>query len=241
MLVEKERENFWMLNWLDQYMAGHKGFIAGGCFKNIFCKEKVKDIDIFFESAADWQEAVEYFDSMTPGYNGPDVRPEEYVFHYENEKVKAYKNIKSGIRIELCKAVFGTAKEVISQFDFTIAKFAYYKVEVEDETGAETESDPFDFDGMQELAEYHMELKKPETHIEYRIVCDENFFEHLHLHRLVVDDEIPFPMSTFERMIRYIGYGYRPCKETKVKIAKAIHELPVAAIEASESLYDGMD
>lgn len=35
MLVEKDRGNFWMLNWLDQYMVGHKGFIAGGCFKNI--------------------------------------------------------------------------------------------------------------------------------------------------------------------------------------------------------------
>ena len=60
------------------------------------------------------------------------------------------------------------------------------------------------------------------THIEYKIVCDENFFEHLNLKRLVTDDKIPFPMSTFERMIRYIGYGYRPCRETKVKIATAI-------------------
>lgn len=238
MLVERDRNNFWMLNWLDQYMTGHKGFIAGGCFKNIFSKEKVKDIDIFFESLSDWQEAVQYFDSMTPGYNGDDKRDEEYIFHYENEKVKAYKNIKSGIRVELCRTLFGTAKEVISQFDFTIAKFAYYKAEVEDESGAEV--DPFAFDGMEELAEYHME-KKPDTHIEYRIVCDENFFEHLHLHRLVTDDKIQFPMSTFERMIRYIGYGYKPCKETKLKIAMAIHELSEQEVSVGESLYDGMD
>lgn len=238
MLVEKDRGNFWMLNWLDQYMVGHKGFIAGGCFKNIFCKEKVKDIDIFFESLADYEDAVNYFDSMTPGYEGDDKRDEEYIFHYQNDKVKAYKNAKTGIRVELCKAVFGTAKEVISRFDFTIVKFAYYKEEVEDETGAEF--DPFDFDGMEELAEYHME-KKPETHIEYKIVCDENFFEHLHLKRLVTDDKIPFPMSTFERMIRYIGYGYRPCRETKVKIATAIHDLSEQEIVTGESLYDGMD
>lgn len=237
-LIEKDRENFWMLNWLDEYMTGHKGFIAGGCFKNIFNREKVKDIDIFFENQNDWEEAVQYFDSMTPGYDFDDKREEQYYFHYENEKVKAYKNIKSGIRVELCKAVFGTAKAVISQFDFTIAKFAYYKVEVEDEP--EAEIDPFAFDGMEELAESNIE-KKPETHTEYRIVCDENFFEHLHLHRLVVDDDIPFPMSTLERMVRYIGYGYRPCKETKIRIARAIHDLPEEAIEASESLYDGMD
>lgn len=238
MLIEKDRDNFWMLNYLSQYMAGHKGFIAGGCFKNIFSREKVKDIDIFFESFSDWQDAVWYFDSMTPGYEGDDKKEEEYIFHYENDKVKAYKNIKSGIRVELCRALFGTAREVISQFDFTITKFAYYKVEVEDETGAEI--DPFTLDGVEELAERHME-KKPDTHIEYKIVCDENFFEHLYLHRLVTDDRIPFPMSTFERMIRYIGYGYRPCKETKVKIAMAIHELSKQEISVGESLYDGID
>lgn len=238
MLVEKNRDNFWMLNWLDEYMAGHKGFIAGGCFKNIFSGQKIKDIDIFFESMDDWNDAVRYFDSMTPGYEDNDKREEKYTFHYENEKVKAYKNIETGIRVELCRAVLGTAKEVISQFDFTIAKFAYYKQEVEDETGAEF--DPFGFDGMEELAESHME-KKPETHIEYKIVCDENFFEHLHLKRLVTDDKIPFPMSTFERMIRYIGYGYRPCRETKIKIAKAINELSEQEIITGESLYDGMD
>lgn len=238
MLVEKDRDNFWMLNWLDEYMVGHKGFIAGGCFKNIFSGQKVKDIDVFFESMNDWQEAVRYFDSMTPGYEGDDKREEKYTFHYENEKVKAYKHIETGIRVELCRTVFGTAKEVISQFDFTITKFAYYKQEVEDETGAEI--DPFDFDGMKELAEYHIG-RKPETHIEYRIVCDENFFEHLHLHRLVTDDKIPFPMSTFERMIRYVGYGYKPCKETKLKIAMAIHELPEQEVRVGKSLYDGMD
>ena len=34
-LIKRDRENFWMLNWLDEYMTGHKGFICGGCFKNM--------------------------------------------------------------------------------------------------------------------------------------------------------------------------------------------------------------
>lgn len=42
-------------------------------------------------------------------------------------------------------------------------------------------------------------------------------------------------------MIRYIGYGYKPCKETKMKIIKAIHDTAEKQIEISESLYDGMD
>ncbi len=38
MLIEQKTENFWQLRWLDDYMIGHKGFICGGCFKNIFNK-----------------------------------------------------------------------------------------------------------------------------------------------------------------------------------------------------------
>ena len=48
MFIKESRDNYWMLHWLDQFMIGHKGFICGGCFKNIFNKEKVKDLDIFF-------------------------------------------------------------------------------------------------------------------------------------------------------------------------------------------------
>ena len=52
-------DNFWQIRWLDKYMEGHKWCIAGGCFKNILSGEKVKDIDIFFESEDDFQEAVD--------------------------------------------------------------------------------------------------------------------------------------------------------------------------------------
>lgn len=234
MLVKAERENFWVLNWLDQFMVGHKGFICGGCFKNIFNREKVKDLDIFFESKADWDEAVQYFDSMTPGYNGDDKRDEEYTFFYENDNVKAYKHKRTGIAIELCCKIFGTAEEILKRFDFTITKFALYKEEVEDETGAEIENDPFGIEPVEPD-------KKPDTHIEYRILMDDKFFEHLHMKRLVIDDEIPFPMSTFERMFRYARYGYFPCRETKMKIVHALRELNDEQVEVSASLYDGMD
>ena len=224
-----------MLNWLDEFMVGHKGFICGGCFKNIFNKEKVKDLDIFFENRADWEEAVEYFDSMTAGYSDGETEDTvseenaEYRFLYENDNVKAYIHKKTGVRLELCNKIFGTAEQIISQFDFTITKFAYYKVEVEDETGAEVGKIPFDTG------------KKVETHIEYRVMYADKFFEHLHLKRLVIDDKIPFPMSTFERMLRYAKYGYFPCKETKMKLIKALNELDDKQIELSESLYDGWD
>lgn len=234
-MIKENRDNYWMLNWLDEFMVGHKGFICGGCFKNIFNKEKVKDLDIFFENRADWKEAVEYFDSMTAGYSDGETEDTvseenaEYRFLYENDNVKAYIHKKTGVRLELCNKIFGTAEQIISQFDFTITKFAYYKVEVEDETGAEVGKIPFDTG------------KKVETHIEYRVMYDDKFFEHLHIKRLVIDDKIPFPMSTFERMLRYAKYGYFPCKETKMKLIKSLNELDDKHIELSESLYDGLD
>lgn len=237
MLIKAERDNFWMLNWLDEFMVGHKGFICGGCFKNIFSKEKVKDLDIFFESARDYEEAVEYFDSMTPGYEGDDKRNEKYTFFYQNDNVKAYKHMKTGITIELCCKIFGTAEEILKKFDFSIVKFAYYKAEVEDETGADAGT--FDEEWEKEFGDLLGDGK--ETHIEYKILMDDKFFEHLHMKRLVIDDAIPFPMSTFERMFRYARYGYFPCRETKMKIIKALRELSEEQVELSESLYDGMD
>lgn len=63
----------------------------------------------------------------------------------------------------------------------------------------------------------------------------------LKLSTIVIDKDIPFPMSTFERMLRYAKYGYFPCKETKMKIINALRDLTDEQVELSESLYDGMD
>lgn len=242
MIVKQERDNYWMLNWLDEFMQGHRGFICGGCFKNIFSKEKVKDLDIFFENASDYEDAVQYFDSMTPGYGGDDKRDEEYTFFYQNDNVKAYKHNRTGITIELCCKIYGTAEEILKKFDFTIVKFAYFKEEVEDETGVTKDRDASPvIDVDKEIEEWLGVESKPETHIEYRLLMDDKFFEHLHMKRLVIDDEIPFPMSTFERMFRYAKYGYFPCRETKMKIVRALRELSDEQVELSESLYDGMD
>lgn len=219
MLVKKDRDNFWMLNFLDTYMSGHKGFIVGGCFKNIFNQEKVKDLDIFFKSRADWEDGVEYFNGLC----GEDNKDGEYRFFYENANVKAYKHIRTGITLELCCKIFGTAEEILNSFDFTIVKFAYYKEEVADEF------DPFDDETVTDF------------HIEYKILCHDLFFEHLHMKRIVVDDKIPFPVSTYERMFRYAKYGYFPCKETKMRVINALRELPDELVELSSSLYDGMD
>ena len=40
MIIKQDRENFQMLNFLDKFMMVHKGYKAGGCFKNIFNVDK---------------------------------------------------------------------------------------------------------------------------------------------------------------------------------------------------------
>jgi len=37
--IEKNILEFNNLRYLDIYLLGHKGYIAGGCFKNIFLKQ----------------------------------------------------------------------------------------------------------------------------------------------------------------------------------------------------------
>lgn len=196
-------DNLKSLHVLDTYLVGHKGFIAGGCFKNIFNKEKVKDIDMFFNNLSDWDNAVKHFKNS-----------EKFTFYYENAKVKAYKHNDTKVVVECIRSTFGTQQEILSNFDFTIAKFAYWN---EKETG-----------------------ESNNERITGECIYHEKYFEHLFFKRIVTDDKIPFPVSTFQRMIRYIRYGYMPCRETKVKIIEAIKKSQLSE-DISSSLYDGLD
>lgn len=178
--VTKTNDNFGMLKFLDKYLECHTGFIAGGCFKNILSGEKVKDIDIFFFNRPLYQEAEKYFDRL--------VNSGEYYIKYENEKAKAYQKEGSNIWIELIKSIFGVPEFILSNFDFTITKFAYVKFG----------------DGS------------------FRVIHHKDYFEHLHMKRLVLDENIPFPVSTWERSYRYKGYGYNLCRESKAKLLDAL-------------------
>ena len=43
------------------------------------------------------------------------------------------------------------------------------------------------------------------------------------------------------KQFRDAKYGYSPCRETKMKIIKALRDLDDRRVELSENLYDGMD
>lgn len=113
-LIRKPKESFSRVRFLDYYMEGHRGFIAGGCFKNIFLKQKVKDIDIFFEDEKDFLHALSFFSKNN-----------DYKAHYENSNTVAFINIKTNIVIELIRNTYGTVENILSKFDFSITKYAY--------------------------------------------------------------------------------------------------------------------
>lgn len=206
----KEILNFRQLYFLDKFLIGHKGFVAGGCFKNIFNKQAVKDIDMFFESKENFNDAVKYFKDLIK------ENPEEWRKSYENKNVWAIYSEKDKLRIELVRSVFGSPEKIISDFDFSVTKFAYYR----NEDNIDVEDYMAQFEVM-----YH-----------------EDYFEHLQMKRLVIDDEIPFPVSTFNRSYKYQSYGYGLCKESKIKLITSLREIDVLnEDELGKSLYKGKD
>lgn len=204
-LIEKEHTRYAKIRFLDIYMVGHKGYIAGGCFKNIFNNEKIKDVDIFFHGEEDFTEALNYYKENS-----------EYVFSYENKNTVAYKNIKTNVRIELVKSSFGSPDEMLRKFDFSITKFGYCKRTV-----------PVQVDNQIVSV------------VEYYVLFHENFFDDLVNKKLVLEREILFPVSTFERSYRYVRYGYGLCRESKKNLLDALKTANTDNL--SNELYFGFD
>lgn len=150
---------------------------------------------------------------------------ERYRLATDSEKqrmIKALKKSKNPKAKEYLKRFFGIEekpKEILRSFDFTVTKMAYYK----EPKYEEKEDDYFPFSSASIVA------------YEYKLLYHEKFFEHLHMKRLVIDENIPFPVSTWERSYRYKGYGYNMCWETKKKLLQALKGVNVE--EEDISLY----
>lgn len=201
-------ENYPQIRFMKEFLVGHPGFIAGGCFKSAFSGEKPHDLDMFFRNMEEYVGTVRYFKD----------NPDEYDQGYQNKNVESFIHKKSGVRIECIKKVFGEPEKIIADFDFTITKFAYY-VEAEP---PESEDESW-------------------TYID-RVVYHPDFFEHLVMRRLVVDDKLKYPVSTLHRTYKYARYGFLPCRETKMKLIRALRELPeVKDKDLQKSFYEGMD
>lgn len=196
--------NFPNLKFLLPILEGHNGFIAGGCFKQIFSGEKIKDVDIFFESEKDWLFTCNFFNEK-----GWEVR-------YENEKVIAFQDYEHKFWIELICTIYGSPKFILDNFDFTVTKFALYKNPLYKINGASEE--------------------------EFKVVYHKDFFEHLTTKRLVIDNQIPFPISTWERSYRYARkYGYTLCRESKKRLLESLRGTDPTKDDKEVGLYGGWD
>lgn len=223
--VVQDVDNFWQIRFLDKYMQGHKGFIAGGCFKNILERQYVKDIDIFFESEEDFQDAVDYYNGLVESGDT------KWKFKYRNENACAFQEEGSKVWIELICSIFGPPQFILNNFDFTVTKMAYFKQEVETEVIDDKGNTVIFEDGKHVVATvYH-----------YKLMHHSLFFEHLHQKRLVIDNEIPFPISTFERTYRYCKYGYGLCRESKSKLLEAIRNTTKDDEKLGMYLQNGWD
>ena len=214
---ETNINNFYNLKFLIKYLEGHRGFIAGGVFKNILNQEEIKDIDIYFHNENDFSDAVNLF--MT--------KLGKFKVGYKNKKVTSFIDKETGVRVELIRSLFGKPIDVISQFDFTVTKFTLFQSK-----------------RNMEIQNFLINELNSSDFASYTVIHQEDFFEHLHLKRLVIDNQIPFPVSTLERTYKYRGYGYQLCRESLVKLIVALRDFePTGTISEAiaEGRYAGWD
>ena len=188
--------NYVELKVLQKYIKNTRGFVAGGCFKDLFSGKITRDIDIFFENEKDYNEALTLYSTK-----------KNIKWIYENDNCTGYRDVKNNIGVELIKSIFGTPEVVISQFDFTIVKAAYVNSLEDDETS---------------------------------FIYHHDFFEHLTLKRLVIDEEMPRAVATLNRTWKYAKYGFGLCRESKLKLTNAIIEKGVVD-DINGDLYFGFD
>lgn len=211
--IERDIANFPQLRWLYNYMVGHNGYIAGGCFKNIINGEKVKDIDIFFENETEQVKAKMYYQEN-----------KDYIKAYNNDRVDAFKNIKTDVVVELVKTKFDKPKDMLKTFDFTITKMAVF-----------TEKIPVE--------------GKDDEIVNHKIIYHKDFFEDLVMKRIIIDcKELNMPLGTFNRALRYTKYGYTMCRNSKLflvneilKTAKKKNIEEFSLDDFSRELYDSLD
>jgi hypothetical protein len=108
--------HFEKLRLLYPYFKGHKGIIAGGVFKDIFSDRNFRDIDIFFGKETEFCNCIHEYSSS-----------KEFSKKYENDNAIGFEENFSKIRVDFVRKRFGSPREILDSFDFSVSKFALYK------------------------------------------------------------------------------------------------------------------
>jgi len=146
------------------------------------------------------------------------LKRKDYVQIYKNARVRAFIDPITGIRLELIGA------KTDLQFDSNPVEYG----SVEDTIKM------FDFTVTKFAVARKGDI--------YYAVYHPKFFEHLHIKRLSIDAGMVKPFSTFERTLRYVSYGYKLCRDSKIELIQAIQETEFESeAQLSASFYDGVD
>jgi hypothetical protein len=218
--IRESGSDFPMMHRYDKMLFHVGDMIAGGFAKNAVLGNRPRDLDMYFTSVNDLEDTRQRL--MADGWE------ERY------RSAHAIGVTDGHTSVDLVKMGYGSAERILSTFDFTICKFAWVRV-AED---AEQEPDAGQADENEGGAgDYPCSA-----------VFASTFFEHLAMKRLVIDDRLPLPLSTFQRMFKYTRYGFNLCRASKVKLLAAITntiiELPgESGIDEALSniLYEGID
>ncbi len=80
--------------------------------------------------------------------------------------------------------------------------------------------------------------QEPEGVVYYNLFID-TFFEDMTNNKLVIDGDLLYPISSFERSYRYRTYGFGLCKESKAKLIESLKNSNTD--DLSNDLYFGLD
>ena len=137
-----------------------------------------------------------------------------YTKDYEGKRVRALKCPETDVRVELIGNSYGEVEDIFGEPEGILQNF--------------------DFTITKAAVFFHEEA--------WVFLKHRDFFEHLTLKRLVIDADLVKPFSTFERTLRYTGYGYRMCRDSKVTLLQEIQEVEFEDIaQLGSGLYDGID
>lgn len=74
-----------------------------------------------------------------------------------------------------------------------------------------------------------------------QVLYHEDFFEHLHLKRLVIEPDLPKPIATFNRTLKYAKYGFSLCRGSKASLVTQIKQTEDGVEDLNGELYGGWD
>lgn len=145
-------------------------------------------------------------------------------FLQAEDEYKRSKNFKISYKNDNCIAFYEKSTSITVE----LVKSQFYPVE--------EMISKFDFT-IVKIALYKIEN---EDSTDYKLVYHPQFFEHLLSKRLVIDEGMVDSVATFNRALKYAGYGYGLCYRSKIKLVEGI--IDNGNIESiSSQLYFGFD